>query len=108
MRQMKTNIQGNGLWRTVAATFAGMLVTGISAWLVFAQQAVTRQEVIHMIGRETPYLEDRRSIQESLSRNGEAITRMGGEIEKLRGQQCRLESKIDALAGQLREVCHGR
>lgn len=108
MRQVNTSGPGNGLWRAAAATFAGMLATGISAWLVFAQQAVTREEVIHMIGRETPYLEDRKSIQESLSRNGEAINRMSAEIEKLRGQQYRLESKIDAIAGQLKDDRHER
>ncbi len=95
------------MWRIATATFAGMLATGISAWLVFAQQAVTREEVIHMIERETPYLEDRKSIQEALSRNGEAIGRMTAEIERLRGQQCRLEIKIDALAGRLEKGLHG-
>ncbi len=108
MRQVSASGQGNGLWRTAAVTFAGMLATGISAWLVFAQQVVTREEVIHMIARETPYLEDRKAIQEALSRNGEAINRMGTEIEKLRGQQCRLEIKIDALAGRLEKEFHGR
>lgn len=108
MRQMNSSEQANGIWRTVAAACVGMLATGISAWLVFAQQAVTREEVIHMIARETPYLEDRKAIQETLSRNSEAVTRMGVEIGKLRDQQSRMEFKIDALTGQLKEKYHGR
>lgn len=95
---METTTQG-GIWRTATVTLAGILVTGLSAWLLFAQEAVTRDEVIHLIQRETPYLEDRKSIQESLERNHESFLRMADEIDLIRTQQMRMESKLDVLLG---------
>jgi hypothetical protein len=90
----------NGTWKTFTFTLAGMLATGISAWLVFAQQAVTRNEVVHLISRETPYLEDRKAIQEALARNHEGLNRLREDIDCLRIQQYRMESKLDALMGK--------
>ncbi|GMV65072.1 MAG: hypothetical protein AMXMBFR75_08740 [Candidatus Hinthialibacteria bacterium] len=94
------NSSQGGIWKAAAATLAGMLATGLSAWLLFAQEAVTRDEVLHFIQRETPYIEDRKAIQESLVRNHESILRMADEIVLIRAQQMRMESKLDVLLGQ--------
>jgi len=44
----------------VAATLMGVVVTGGSAWLVFGQKAIGREEVARMIASESPYIADRR------------------------------------------------
>jgi uncharacterized protein HemX len=97
MRFEEESPAGNGIWKTAAVTLAGILVTGAGGWLMFAQEAVTRAEVTHMIARETPYLEDRKAIQEALARNNEAISRISEEVEQLGVQQSRVEAKLDAL-----------
>ena len=62
---MGTLKRESGLWKTVAITLIGIVVTGVSSWLSFGIDSVNRADVARMIERESPYTEDRRIINET-------------------------------------------
>jgi hypothetical protein len=86
-----------GVWKTIALTLIGVVVSGSSAWLVFGQRAVGREEVAQMIAVQSPYLEDRKSIAEALEANNRILDRIAADVQSLKVEQARLIERIDGL-----------
>lgn len=87
---------GAGAWRAATISLLSVTATVFVGWVLLAGNAVSRDEVIRLISRETPYLEDRKAIQESLARQGATLDRLTEEVQRLRLQQQRLEAKVEA------------
>jgi hypothetical protein len=87
----------SGSWRTASVSLISICATLITAWVVFGSRAVSREEVVHMISKETPYVEDRKSIQQTLDQYGQSIEKMASEVERLAAQQYRVETKLDTI-----------
>jgi hypothetical protein len=92
------------LWKTVTMWLAGVLATGISAWLVFAGNTISRDEARVMLNTSTPYSEDRNLVRESLERHTRMLESMAVKISVLESGQARMEGKVDLLLNQIREV----
>lgn len=86
-----------GGWRTATVSLISICASLLTAWVVFGSRAVSREEVVHMISKETPYVEDRKSIQQALGQYGESIEKMASEVERLAAQQYRMETKLDSI-----------
>lgn len=59
---------GNGVWKWVATHLAAILVTGTIAWFAFGQQSITKAEAVELIEKTSPYVYDKRALEENLSR----------------------------------------
>ncbi len=93
----KSKESQSSLWRTVSTTLMGMVVTGISAWLVFGQGSVGREEVARMIAAESPYVADRNAIAERLDANGKLLERIASDVGQIKIEQARM---IEQLASK--------
>jgi len=87
-----------GFWRTAAAALMGIVSTGIAAWLLVGQKAVGREEVMQMIAAESPYVADRRAIEERLDQNNRLLTRLVSDVSEIKIEQARLIERVEALA----------
>jgi predicted RND superfamily exporter protein len=79
----------------------------IGYWLMFGRNLVTRTEVSTMIQTESPYLEDRKFIQESLKNNDEGYKKLAQAIEKFGDVLTDLKIEI-AYLRQERQHEHSR
>jgi len=92
------NASEEGLWRTAAAALLGIVATGLSAWLLVGQKAVGREEVMQMIAAESPYVADRRAIEERLDQNSRLLTRLVSDVGEIKVEQARLVERVESLA----------
>lgn len=90
----------NTHWRSLTVSLMGLIVGGVTTWTLFAGGTVSRDEVARMIEKETPYLADRKAIQESLARTEDSLRRLSSQVELLMRQQVRLESRLDQMLSQ--------
>ena len=92
-----------GLWRTAAAALLGVVLTGLSAWLLVGQKAVGREEVMQMIAAESPYVADRRAIEERLDQNSRLLARLVSDVNEIKIEQAKLIERIEALTERRRK-----
>jgi len=97
---MRRNTGGGDVWRTLSAALLGVLFAGTAAWLLVGQKAVGREEVERMIAAESPYITDRRAIQERLEANSLLLARIAADIGEIKVEQARLAERIEALTGK--------
>lgn len=92
---MATN--GNGIGKVVLSALIGVVVAGSGAWLSLASRTPTREEVKEIMDRESPYMLDRKLIQDRIGRSEDAIKQLAQEMVTIKGGQIRIESKLDTL-----------
>ena len=66
-------------WENIATTSIGIIVTMIGFWVTVGKNMATKTEVIDMVERRSPYLQDKQFIMERLAINKEtqnALTKM--------------------------------
>ena len=66
-------------WENIATTSIGIFVTMIGFWVTVGKNMATKTEVIDMVERRSPYLQDKQFIMERLAINKEtqnALTKM--------------------------------
>lgn len=93
---MVTKNDSNNIWRTVAAWLFGLLIAGGGTWLTWGQHSITRAQVTEMIKVESPYIEDRRALQELLHQNSGSLERLSRAVEELKIEQARLVEKLES------------
>lgn len=87
---------GNGWKGVVLAALISIVLTGVSAWFLVGQQAVSRAEVSEMIRTQDPYLADRQTVQQlkasvdgltaRVQDQGERLARMNAILERVEWQ----------------------
>lgn len=76
----------NGFYRIATYVMAGILVTGITAWLTFGQDKVTRDELTQARGEDRQYVQELKGTVDRLDvtvRNlSEAVVRLNTILEE--------------------------
>jgi hypothetical protein len=76
----------NGFYRIATYVMAGIVVTGITAWLTFGQDKVTRNELTQARGEDRQYVQEVRRTVETLDvtvrKLGEAVVRLNTILEE--------------------------
>lgn len=90
-------LQREAFWKTIAVTLLGALVTGASAWLVFGQGAVTREEAARMVVEQSPYIADRKLILETLATNSRVLEKVSENVNAIKIEQVRLSERLERV-----------
>ena len=77
------NSNGTIVWKLIATTCVGIIVTGAGAWMVFGQDKVTRSEMIEYVQNQAPWARDRQSIQLEIKSNAKGIGTLQGAVDQL-------------------------
>lgn len=93
---MKTQ-ESAAFWKAVAMALISAVVSGASAWLVFGEGTVGREEVSKMILTESPYIADRRLIADRLEANTKLLEKISADVAGLKVEEARLSEKVDVL-----------
>ncbi len=76
----------NGFYRIATYVMAGIVVTGITAWLTFGQDKITRDELTQARGEDRQYVQELRTTVDRLDvtvRNlSEAVVRLNTILEE--------------------------
>ena len=76
---------GNG-YKTATIALLGIVITGISGWLMFGQDKVTRQELTQARGEDRRYVQELKGTVDRLDINvrrlGEAVVRLNTILEE--------------------------
>ena len=73
----------NGLLKLLTGALAGMVVTGIGAWLIFGQDKVTRGELIDYVENQAPWVRERGGVQAATRHNAAEIRQLAEKVDKL-------------------------
>ena len=80
--------------RMVVPLLIGALLTGAGAWVTWARTVPSKAEVIELIETRSPYLQDRRLLEE---RTGKELTKLREEVEELSVQMSRLSAVLERI-----------
>ncbi len=95
MRPARDNYQS--VWKVLAIALLGVVATGASAWMVFDQGVVGREEVSRMIVEESPYQSERLIIRETLEANNEMLKKVAADVNEIKIEQARLGERVGML-----------
>lgn len=97
MKQPMSSATSAAMWRLLAVTLCGVVVTGLSAWVAFAKNVVTDEDLKYALEtREALYLATVARIDLSIAQAAKAMEEVKQEIK----EQRRL---LDELVGTLRQ-----
>ncbi len=85
------------IWKSLAIALFGIVATGASAWMVFDQGVVGREEVSRMIAEQSPYLTDRQIVRETLEANSEMLKKIAADVNSIKVEQARLGERVEML-----------
>lgn len=100
-----------GVWKAIALALAGVVITGLGAWLAFAKDSPARTEVATMIEKgatqepevrrivveSSPYMQDRAVIKKSIADLEAQVDAVDNTVDGLRTEQTRLIERIDRV-----------
>jgi hypothetical protein len=69
-------------WENIATTSIGIIITLIGFWITIGKNMVTKSEVIEIIEKQSPYLQDKQFIMERLATNKETQTQFANALQK--------------------------
>lgn len=69
-------------WENIATTSIGIIITMLGFWVTIGKNMVTKSEVIEIIERQSPYLQDKQFIMERLATNKETQTQFANALQK--------------------------
>jgi len=84
-------------WKQTASALAGVACAMLAFWLSGANKYVTSTETIELIQKHSPYIEDKRFINESL-------LRMSSQMDKCVEQTSKLNDEIKTLRVELQNA----
>ena len=94
----------NEIWKYIATTSLGIIITMISFWVSVARHMISKAEVIEMLETKSPYLQDKQFIMERLAINKEnqaqfalALQRNTEVMNELKIQLATLGKTLEAL-----------
>jgi hypothetical protein len=92
------------LWKYIATTSLGIIITMVGFWLTIGKNMVTKSEVCEMIETKSSYSQDRQFIMERLAINKEtqaafalALQRNTEVMNELKIQLATLGKTLEAL-----------
>lgn len=69
-------------WENIATTSIGIIITMVGFWISLGKNMVTKSEVIEIIDKQSPYLQDKQFIMERLATNKETQTQFANALQK--------------------------
>ena len=69
-------------WENIATTSIGIIITMLGFWVTIGKNMVTKSEVIEIIEKQSPYLQDKQFIMERLATNKETQTQFANALQK--------------------------
>lgn len=95
-------------WQAVASISLGIIVTLIGFWVGIGKKVVSREEILDMIEKTSPYIRDKQFIMERLSSNKEiqsafanALQRNTEVMNELKIQLATLGKTLEALEDRI-------
>ena len=82
--------------RTMGVVIIGML----GFWMVEGREYVTRSDVVELMDREAPYVQDREWIRRSLERHEESNNELNTTLKTLNDTMIELKTEIKFLRSQ--------
>lgn len=92
------------IWQYIATTSMGIIVSGISFWLLIAKNIVTKEEVKHMIEHQSPYVNDKQFIMEKLATHKEMQTQFANALQRNTEVMVELKTQIAVLGETLKAL----
>ena len=86
--------------RMIVAGLLSSLVTFVATWMFMLREVPTRGEVRHMVATESPYLQDRRALQNSIQHYTTAIGELTNRVRELEKQVSRIEAMLRFLLAE--------
>lgn len=80
----------NSILPIAVGVLASALATGMTAWLVFGVDKVTRSEMTDYVQNQAPWVRDRGEIQAGIKGNTENIGKLESVVDKMVGAQQQL------------------
>ena len=70
----------NGFYKTTCFVMTGVIVTGVAAWMTFAQNKITRDELVQARGEDRQYVQE---LKTSVERLDDTVRKLGLSVERL-------------------------
>lgn len=97
---MIDNDRVSSLWKTIAVALIGIVATGASAWMVFDQNVVSREEVSRMIAIESDWRTEREVVLQVLGESKIMLKQVAEDVTKVKVEQARLTERVELLMKQ--------
>lgn len=88
-------------WENIATTSIGIIVTMLGFWITIGKNMVTKAEVIEIIEKQSPYLQDKQFIMERLNSNKETQAQFASALQRNTEVMTELKIQIATLAKTL-------
>lgn len=80
----------------VGASLLGALVAGAGTWITFAREVVPRAEVIELIHTNSPYVPDKRALEDAT----EQLDMLADGQQNIREELARIRVMVEDLRGR--------
>lgn len=103
--KMKSEANGTGeVWKMISAALASIVVTGTTAWFLFAANSMSRSEVSDFIRSSSPYAQEREYVRSMLTKHDALIDRNSESVGKFRTDLVAISAKIDLLLQNVQRI----
>jgi hypothetical protein len=92
------------IWRHIATTCIGIIVSGLSFWFIIAKNMVTKEEVKHWIETTSPYVHDKSFIMEKLATHKENQKQFADALQRNTEVMVELKTQIAVLGETLKAL----
>ncbi|MEM7166955.1 MAG: hypothetical protein AAF581_15935 [Planctomycetota bacterium] len=92
------------VWKWATALLGGVVVTGISAWLAFANNAVSREEMVQYVQEQAPWTHARGEVLSEIQHNTQGITALTQDVKQLVVSQYELLAEQKVLVTRVSEL----
>ena len=95
---------GVTLWRTIAVTLAGIVMTGASGWLLFAKDQVDRAEMVEYIANHAPYTRDKTLILDHIRKSQQDAAEAKIDARQIIVQIAQMQAQLTVVQENLLEL----
>lgn len=88
-------------WENIATTSIGIIITMLGFWVTIGKNMVTKAEVVEIMERQSPYLQDKQFIMERLNSNKETQAQFASALQRNTEVMTELKIQIATLAKTL-------
>jgi|TARA_R100000093_G_scaffold71467_2_gene47326 hypothetical protein len=100
---MPAGVSGiDGVWKMVATGLLGAVLGGAPGYFLIGPEKVSREDVVEIITKYSPYVEDRKVIFTTIKENQSSIKDMRPVLEKINVSIAETNSKIDYIIKNIR------
>lgn len=91
-------------WQSVASVSIGIIITLLSFWVGIGRKIISKEEILHMIEKSSPYVEDKHFIMERLSSNKELQSAFANALQRNTDVMNELKIQIATLGKTLETI----